>query len=68
MGYSGPIMYSYFDKCLLNDALEEWQSIMPHEGDQTVENLEFSLEEWVTNILPDNAFLYSNRMHDKHNE
>ena len=50
-------MYSYFDKCLLDNALEEWRSVMPHEGDQTKENFKFSLEKWFIALLPDNAFL-----------
>ena len=37
--------------------LEEWRSVMPHEDDQTVETFKFSLEEWFTSLLPDNAFL-----------
>ena len=45
MKISGLIMFSYFDKCLLDNALEEWCLVMPHEDDQTVENFKFSCEE-----------------------
>ena len=57
MKFTGLMMYSYFDKCLLDNALEEWHSAMPHEDDQTVENFKSSLEEWFNPLLPDNAFL-----------
>ena len=57
MDFTGATMYSYFDKCLLDNALEEWRSVMPHEDDQTVENFKFSLEEWFNALLPNNAFL-----------
>ena len=57
MEFTGSMMYSYFDKCLLDNALEEWRSVTPHEDDQTVENFKFSLEEWFIALLPDNAFL-----------
>ena len=57
MDFTGAMMYSYFDKCLLDNALEEWRSVTPHEDDQTVENFKFSLEEWFNALLPDSAFL-----------
>ena len=57
MEFTGSMMYSYFDKCLVDNALEEWCSVMPHEDDQTVENFKFSLEEWFITLLPNNAFL-----------
>ena len=57
MEFTGSMMYSYFDKCLLDNALEEWRSVMPHEDDQTVKNFKFSLKEWFIALLPDNAFL-----------
>ena len=57
MEFTGAMMYSYFDKCLLDNALEEWRSVTPHEDDQTVENFKFSLEEWFDALLPDSAFL-----------
>jgi hypothetical protein len=57
MEFTGSMMYSYFDKCLLDNALEEWRSVTPHEDDQTVENFKFSLKEWFIALLPDNAFL-----------
>jgi hypothetical protein len=57
MEFTGVMMYSYFDKCLLDNALEEWRSVTPHEDDQTVENFKISMEEWFNALLPDNAFL-----------
>ena len=32
MEFRGPMMFLYFYKCLLDNAMEEWHSIMPHEG------------------------------------
>ena len=29
MEFTGLMMYSCFDKCLLDNALEEWHSVMP---------------------------------------
>jgi hypothetical protein len=43
--FTSPMMYSFFDKCLLNNALKGWQPVMPH-VDQRVENFESSLAEW----------------------
>jgi hypothetical protein len=57
MKFTGLMMFSYFDKCLLDNALEEWHSVMPHEDDQTVKNLKFSLKEWFNTLFPENAFL-----------
>ena len=57
MEFTDAMMYSYFNKCLLDNALEEWCSIMPHDDDQTVKNFKFSLEEWFNALLPDNVFL-----------
>jgi hypothetical protein len=57
MEFTGLMMNSYFDKCLLDNALEEWRSVTPQKDDQMVENFKFSLEEWFIAILPDNAFL-----------
>ena len=57
MEFTGAMMYSYFDKCLLDNALEEWRLVMPHEDDQTVKSFKFSLEEWFNALLPDSAFL-----------
>jgi hypothetical protein len=57
MEFTGLMMYSYFDKCLLENALEEWHSVMPHEDDQTVENFKFSLGEWFIAFLLDNTIL-----------
>ena len=34
MELRGPIMFSYFDKCLLDNALEIWHSVTPHDIDQ----------------------------------
>ena len=50
------MLSSFFDKCLLDSALEEWCSVTPHEDDQTVKNFKFSLEEWFHALLPNNAF------------
>ena len=36
MTFTGPLMYSYFDKCLTDNALEEWRSVTPHPDDQTI--------------------------------
>jgi hypothetical protein len=57
MEFTGAMMYSYFNNCLLDNALEEWCSVTPHEDDQTVKNFKFSLEEWFNTLLPNNAFL-----------
>jgi hypothetical protein len=57
MEFTGAMMYSYFDKCLLDNALEEWHSVTTHNDDQTVKNFKFSMEEWFNALLPDNAFL-----------
>ena len=50
-------MYSYFDKCLMNNALEEWRSVILHEEDQMVKNFKFLFERWFNALLPDYAFL-----------
>ena len=57
MNFTGTMMYSYFNKCLMDNALEEWQAVTPHEEDHTEENFKYSLEEWFSTLLPDNAFL-----------
>ena len=57
MNLTGAMMFSYFDKCLLDNALDKWRSVTPHEDNQTVENFKYSLEEWFTALLPDDAFL-----------
>ena len=57
MEFTGAMMYSYFDKCLLDNALEEWRLVTPHDDDQTIENFKFSLEERINALLPNNAFL-----------
>ena len=36
MAFTGLLMYSYFNKCLTDDALEEWRSVTPHPDDQTI--------------------------------
>ena len=56
MEFTGAIMYSYFNMCLLDNALEEWHSVMPHDDDQAVKNFKFSMEEWFNALLPNNAF------------
>ena len=57
MAFTGPLLYSYFDKCLTDNALEEWRSVTPHQDDQTIESVKYSQEEWLTFLLPDNAFV-----------
>ena len=57
MKYTGLMMFSDFNICLLDNAHEEWCSVMPHKDDQTVESFKFHLEEWFNALLPDNAFL-----------
>ena len=57
MAFTGPLLYSYFDKCLTDNALEEWRSVTPHQDNQTLENFKYSQEEWLTSLLPDNAFV-----------
>ena len=41
----------------MDNALEEWRAVTPHEEDHTEENFKYSLEEWFSTLLPDNAFL-----------
>ena len=57
MNFTGTMMYSYFNKCLVDNALEEWWLVTPHENNQTPENFKYSLEEWFSTFFPDNAFL-----------
>ena len=57
MAFSGSLMFSYFNKCLTDSALEEWQLVTPHQDDQTIENFQYFQEEWLTPLLPDNAFV-----------
>ena len=57
MELTGSLMFSYFDKCLADNALEEWRSVTPHSDDQTTETFDYSVEEWLTSLLPDNAFV-----------
>ena len=33
MAFSGSLMFSYFNKCLTDSALEEWQLVTPHQDD-----------------------------------
>ena len=30
MNFTGTMMFSYFNKCLMDNALEEWQAVTPH--------------------------------------
>ena len=55
--FTGPIMFLYFNKCLLDYSLGEWQSVTPHEDDQTVENFRYVLKKWFSALLPNNTFL-----------
>ena len=57
MDFTHSIMYSYFDKCLLDNVLDKWRLVTPHKDDQTIKNFKFSLEEWFTALPPDDAFL-----------
>jgi hypothetical protein len=57
MEFTDPMMFSYFDKCFLDHALEEWCSVTTHEDYQRVKNFKFSLEEWFNALLPNKAFL-----------
>ena len=57
MNFTGTMMFLYFNKCLTDNALEEWQSVTPHEDNQTVETFKYLIEEWFSALLPDNAFL-----------
>jgi hypothetical protein len=51
------MLFSYFNKCLLDYALDVWWSVMLHNDDPTIKSFKFSLKEWVINLLPDNKFL-----------
>ena len=55
--FTGPMLFSYFNKCLLDYAPDVWWSVMLHKDDPTIKNFKFSLKEWVTTLLPDNNFL-----------
>ena len=57
MELTASLMFSYFDKCLADNSLEEWHSVMPHIDNQTAENFDISIEIWLTSLLPDNAFV-----------
>ena len=57
MELTGSLIFSYFDVCLADNALEEWHSIMPHSDNQTAENFKFSIEERLISLLPDNIFV-----------
>ena len=57
MELTGSLMFPYFDKCLADNALEEWHSVMPHSDNQTTKTFDYSIEEWLTSLLPDNAFV-----------
>ena len=57
MNFTDLMMFLYFNKCLLDNPLEEWQSVTPHEENQTVENFKYLLEEWFSALPPGNVFL-----------
>ena len=62
MEFTGAMMYSYFNKCLLDNALEEWRSVTPHEDDQTVKHFKFSLDSrptWCWSSRPSPASMAS---------
>ena len=48
MEFTGPMMFLYFDVCILHNALEELCLAMPHDDDQTVRNFKVFLKEWFT--------------------
>ena len=35
MDLTGTMIYSYFNKCLMDNALEEWRAVTPHKEDHT---------------------------------
>ena len=45
MNFTGTMMFLYFNKCLMDNALEKWHSVTPHEVDQTVETFKYLIEE-----------------------
>ena len=45
MDITGSMMYSYFDKCLLDNVIDTWQLVTPHKDNQTIENFKISLQE-----------------------
>jgi hypothetical protein len=57
MAFTGPLMFSYFDNCLTDIALEERLSVTLHHDDQTIENYQYSQVEWLTSLLPKNEFI-----------
>jgi hypothetical protein len=57
MAFSGLLMFSNIDMCFTDNALEEWQLVTPHQDDQTIEKFQYFQEEWLTSLLPDNAFV-----------
>jgi hypothetical protein len=57
MELTGSLMFSYFDRCLADNALGEWHSIRLYSDNQTAENFGFSIEEWLISLLPDNIFV-----------
>ena len=57
MTFIGLLSYSYFNKCLTDNAPEEWRSVTPYQDDQALENFKNSQEVWLTSLLPENAFV-----------
>ena len=57
MNFTGTLMFLYFNKCLIDNTLEEWRSITPHKDDQTVENFKYLLKEWFSALKPNSVFL-----------
>ena len=45
MNFTGTMMFSYFNKCLMDDVLEEWRLVTLHEDDPTTENFKYLIEE-----------------------
>ena len=57
MAITGLLRQSYFDKCLTDNAHEEWLPVTLHQDDQTIKKFQYSQEEWLTSLLPDNVFV-----------
>ena len=57
MEFTGLMMYSYFNKSLTDNALEEWSWVTPNKDDQMVKNFKYFPEEWFITLLPNNTFV-----------
>ena len=52
MNFAGSMLYSYFDKCHLDNTLDKWQLITPHKEHLTVENFEVPLKNDLHHYFP----------------